>query len=343
MTCLCPLQLNHLMGSLPTAPSLASLIPVIPLHVTAAVNASLPGFVPSLSVQAMASAQLSAVANLSTMLALSAAVHAALGVNLNAPLSLTAVAQVSEHLSANIGTLNGSSIALNLAIPGLAALLAALAGLLPVIGLVAGVQAALGINLRLPGAVVALQAHLNASARLAAHANLSARVSATETMMMRMGFAFNAQGVLAASASAQAMARLMVGLPPIRVNIQALSLLAALLALLAALLSILKVDLRAPNALFQLQVALSALPLAAIAQLQVCETVSAHVNAQVNASAVASACAAAGLNLSAIAQANLGVAARVSLMMQLMAQGNFMLLPAGACGLPCPMELVASV
>jgi hypothetical protein len=109
------------------------------------------------------------------------------------------------------------------------------------------------------------------------------------------------------------------------------------MALLAALLSMLKIDLRAPNALVSLRLALGAYPLVAIANLRVSAT------AAVAATATATASAVAALNLSAVANANLSAAAQLVVLMQLLANANFLLMPPGTCGMPCPLALVAAI
>jgi hypothetical protein len=325
MTCLCSLQLGNFLNTLPTFPNVSVMVPLIPLDLVVAIQATLPGMALSMS----ASADLALSANLSAMASLTAAVQAALGVNLAANLSATAMASVQASMAATIGSLNANAMVLNLAIPNLASLLGQLMNLHIAISLVSAVRLGLGIDLRLPGAIAALQAHLNASARL----NVAARVSVVQSLMANMGFAFNARGALMVSARAQAMAALTLGLPALRVNIQALNLLAALLALLAALIPAINVNLRAPNAMAQLRLALAGLPLTALASLR--------VNAAASASVAATA--AVGLNLAAVANANLSAAAALAMAMSVVAQGSFLLAVPGTCGLPCPVGLVAAL
>jgi hypothetical protein len=50
--------------------------------------------------------------------------------------------------------------------------------------------------------------------------------------------------------------------------------------------------------------------------------------------------AAAALNLSAVARANLTAAGRLAVLMRLTANANFLLAPPGSCSRPCPLGTV---
>jgi hypothetical protein len=57
--------------------------------------------------------------------------------------------------------------------------------------------------------------------------------------------------------------------------------------------------------------------------------------------ASARAAAAAGLNLAAAASANLSAAASVAMLRQMTAQAQLSM-PAGSCGMPCPLALLSA-
>jgi hypothetical protein len=133
------------------------------------------------------------------------------------------------------------------------------------------------------------------------------------------------------------MSRLTLGVPPITANFRALSMLTAVMAVLAAVVAQLGVNLRTPNALASLRVALGTLPLAALAQLRVNAASSAAATATATATAQGAANAAAALNLSAVAQAHLTAAGRLAVLMQLTTNANFLLAPPGACRRACPL------
>ena len=151
------------------------------------------------------------MANLSAMAGLQAAVKAAAGLNLCAPVSASAMAQLSATLSAQVHSLNAGGAALNLAMPSLASLLAALASLIQLASLLGTLQARFGLDLRAAGAVPALQARLQALARASASARATASASAVASAMAAMGFSANAQGAAALNASAQAHGPLRAG------------------------------------------------------------------------------------------------------------------------------------
>ena len=333
MSCLCSLRLASLLNSLPLPPP-AALLPPFPLQLMAAVNLAAGAPPVMLSAQASATAQAALLARLSLMANLTASARAAMGVNLALPLSAQATASLQATLSAHIGSLNANAGLLNQRLPDLLALLRALANLLHWVGLIGALRAAFGIDLRLPGAVAALQARLSATATATASATVSA--SAVASLMATMGFAANAQGALKLTAAMRAASRLTLALPRLALHVNVLGLLAALLAALAALLSALRVDLRAPNAMLSLRAAISGLPIAALMNLRLAATATATASA----AAAARAAAAASLNLAAAARVNLSAAASASLVMQLTANGSFLMLPPGSCGQPCPLALI---
>jgi hypothetical protein len=152
--------------------------------------------------------------------------------------------------------------------------------------------------------------------------------------MAALGFQANASGAAALNASARATAAWTQRVPPLTVNLNALSLLAALLAALGLIQSALGVNLRAPQASASLQAALRPLPLAALGALRV----GATARAQATARASATASLVAALKLQAAARANLTAAMRLALMMRLTASasGSGLLAVPGACG-ACPI------
>jgi hypothetical protein len=338
MTCVCSLQLRSLLSSLPSIPPLGGLLPPLPPALFPAISAAIvPPALAAMPAPPLASADAALLANLSTMASLTAAVKATSGLNLALPVPPMALASLQATLTAQINSLNANGGVLNLGVPNLADLLNALTPLMQLAGLVAAVQAAFHLDLRSPGAIAALQARLDATARAAvtARASATATMSAVGMAMASLGYPATPQGAAALTAAMTAMAGWTQRLPVISVNFNALSLLAALLAALAAILSALGVNLRAPNALASLRVALGALPLAGLASLRL----TALAQTQVSMQASASASLVSSLNLMALAQANLGPAARVAVLMRLTALAP-LAMPPGSCGQPCPLALI---
>lgn len=349
MTCFCLARLESFSVSLAGMPSLAGLVPPMSFALAAVAAASVgsaPGFGLVAAGSATATATASAVANLSAMASFSAALKATTGASLGAALSASAVASVQARLTASIDGFNAHAGFLNGLTGQLQSLLAELTNLLGLAGLVSAARVAFGIDLRSAGAVAALSARLSLAAQARAAASVSGTVSvqatAVASLMATLGFKADAVGALAAGAQAQALAGLVARLPSIGSGFGSLSLLSALVAMLAAIRAALGVNLLAPSAAVDLRLALSALPLAGLAQLGASASATATASASATASLVASAGAnaAASLDLSAVARAQLSAVGQLSMLLQAMAQGGFGL-PPGACGGPCPLVVPA--
>lgn len=340
MACFCSVPLGALLGSLPRIPSLAGLVPPMSMSLVATASTGL-GFSPALNLSAVASASASAsaVANLSAMASLSAAMQAALGMNLSAALSASAVASTQASLSAAINGFNANGGVLTSLIALLERLLRDLLGLVNLSGLLMSIRAAFNIDMRAPGAIAALQARLAAMASASATVRASAHLSAVASLMTALGFQANAQGALAVNAQARATASLLAGVPAFGFGLHPLALLASLLAMLEAILKGLGVNLLAPSAALDLRLALSGLPLQALAQLSAQASVQASATASAALAASVSANASASLNLAGTASANLSAATQLSMLLSVMAKG-MLGLPAGSCGGPCPLALL---
>jgi hypothetical protein len=343
MTCFCSAQLTSLMGSLKGLPSLAHLVPPVPMNVVAAAGMAAGAPAPNLGVQLGASASASAavVANLSAMASLSAALQTAMGMNLTAAMAPPLQARVQASLA---GTVNSFNAAGNLLAPFaelLKRLLQELTGLMHLSSLVLAVRAAFGIDLRASGAMLALQARLNALATVpaAASARASAQVSAVGAAMAALGLKMNAQGALSASLSAQALARMTAGLPAIGAHFPLMSLLSAVMAVLDMIKRALGVDLLAANATARLQAVLSAYPLAALAKLQVTANLSPKLALAVNENAKLAAVS--KLDLRAVGAAHLPAVGPLAMLLKLSADARLGL-PAGSCGKPCPLALLGA-
>lgn len=350
MPCFCSAQLSSLFGSLSAIPSVAGLVPPMPMNLVAALSAAASGGIPA---PAPMSATGTLTANLALMASLSASASATTGMSLNASLlgashaGLQASLQAS--LSETIASLNANAGSLNLHQGLLQRLLSELAALCSLAGVVGAVRATCGIDLRAAGAVDALHARLAAMARLSAAArpsmavNAVGRVSAAESLMTSLGFPISAHGAAALGASMQALSRLTLALPRVSVDLGLLSALSALMAIIAAIRNALGVNLLAANAMASLRLALTAMPLAALAGLQLQASASAAAAMSATASASASASALAGLDLSAAAGANLSAASTLALVLGLAAQHSALLAPAGSCGSPCSVALLKAV
>ncbi len=129
------------------------------------------------------------------------------------------------------------------------------------------------------------------------------------------------------------------GLPSIGAGFNLLAMLNGLLSMLESIRLALGVNLKAPTAALDLRLALSQLPLHALAALSAKASASASASASAAAAASASANAAASLNLAATAKADLSAALRLSVLLDVMAKGG-LALPAGSCGFVCPMALL---
>jgi hypothetical protein len=347
MSCFCSAQLGSLLGSLALIPPTVGLVPPISLNLIAAANASL-GLDAALSAAVNASVDASLMANLSAMASLSTALQGTLGQNLSAALSASAMASTQARLAATLNAFNANAGPLALQAGSMGKLLLDLSGLANLAGLVLAIKAAFGIDLRASGAFAALQARLAASARMNATASVraSVQVSAVASLMAALGFQANAHGALAVNATAGALAGMMAGLPSMGAGFQPLSVLAALMAMLGAIRLALGVDLRTPTAAFDLRVALSMLPLAALAQLSAAMSANAVTSASAALAASTSASAGANamtaLDLAATAQANLSGVGQLAMLMSPTLQATLGL-PAGSCGQPCPLALLKGV
>ena len=354
MICPCPVPLNSLLASLSLVPPAALVVPAISGNLVMSLAAG-AGYNPSLmlsgSASASAAAAASAAANLSAMASVSAAFKAAFGMDLAAALSAQASAGVSASLAAAINGFNANAGVFVPHLGLIAKRMADLAGLVSLSGLLLAVRASFGIDMRGAGAMAALQARLSAAASAKAAASATAAVrasasaSAVASAMLALGLKANAQGALSANAQAQALAGLTAGLPAIGAGFNLLAMLAGLLSMLNAVRLALGVNLLAPGATLDLRLALSQLPLHALAALSA--SVSAAVSAGASATATASAAAstsaaanaAASLNLAATASANLSAASRVAVLLDVMAKGGLGL-PAGSCAMVCPLALL---
>lgn len=338
MPCFCSAQLDSLLPSLSRIPSLAGLLPPIPALLLPALCP------PTLAVGPAAftaSANASLTSNLAIMMSLRADVKAAMGMNLMACLASGPLqASLQASLSQTIGSMNANSGMLLPYQDLLSRLLRELADLMRLAGVVMAARATFGIDLRAAGAVPMLQARIAAMARAQAQATgrlaiAAPRLGAAASMMASLGFPATPAGALSLGASMQALSRLTLGLPVLTANLSVLSLLAALLAMLKSILSALGVNMLAANAMTSLRLSLGALPLAALASMQL--QANANASASISAAASASLSALAALNLRAATGANLVPAGRLAVAMQLAANANMLMLPAGQCGRPCPV------
>lgn len=328
MTCFCSAKAGSLLASLRLVPPTLGLVPPISANLGLAMSAA-TGMNLALSAAVNLGVPAAVIANLTAMASLSAATKAAMGVSLTAALPIPSM---RAQLLATINSFNANSGAFTPQLGPLISLQADLAGLANLAGLLLGLKATLGIDLRAPGAIVALQAWLQAPAPSLA---VSAQVSAISSLMATLGLKADAHGALAAGAMAAVAAQLTAGLPALG-NLNLLALLAGLLPMLDAIKLALGVDLRAPNSVVALRAALSLLPLSALAQLSATIAVPTP---SLNASLAATANAAAPLDLSAVAAANLSGVAPIAMALQVTALGGLGL-PAGECGQPCPLALI---
>ena len=351
MPCICPARLGPLLGSLPQLPPMSALIPPVPQALLDALMPpplalGAPALALSLTVpSASAVASASLAANLAVMANLRADVHTALGLNLIASLQGGATAaggaSLQASLSQTVGSMNAHGHLLLPFKDPIAALLHELAALMKLVQVLGAVRARFGIDLRVGGALPQLHACLAAAA--SASANLSARAAvlppslpAIPSLMASLGFAATAAGAASLTASMRALSSLALALPPLTVPLGLLATLAALLAMLAAIRSALGVNLLTPNALLSLRMALGALPLSALVSMPL--TAHAAAAATATASLTAPALPALpALNLSAAASMNFAAVGSLALAMRLAAQASTVLIPAGACGLVCPV------
>lgn len=347
MTCLCSAKLGPLMVSLQALPSALSLLPAIPpmpLNVVASASLALTGGL-GLGMSASVGAMASVAANLAAMASLSAALDAALGMNLAAALSASMQARVAASLAASIGSFNALAGSLGLHASLLAKLMLELAPLVSLAGLVLAVRTAFGIDLQASGAILALQARLGArvdvKASVTANAavNVAGHASLTAHLMAALGLKANAAGALSAGVMASATAGLIAGLPPIG-EVSLLAMLSAVMAMVATIQLGLGVNVLLPGALISLQLVLAALPLSALAELNAAASATASASASAAANVAVSADATAGLDLAGVASVDLAAAGQLVRLLNLMASAKLGL-PAGSCGAPCPLALLA--
>lgn len=332
MPCLCSQDLAKLAGL--ALPSINVGLPKVALDLQAALNLAVPA--PGAAQLALAmsaglpSVSLSAAAKLSAAASLMAGIKASgiASANLSANLSMV-VQSVNLNLGALMPLINIAGPSLS----DLAKLAALMLGLQP-----------LKINLQMPDAAVRIQAALNAMAGAGGPAflaslglglggagmSLSASASASASLAASMNFGLKAMLNLALALGvnlnvANPLAALAAGLGPLlSLNIPPLTIpplaLGQLLSITAALGSIkmaMGINLALPNALGLLMALLPKLNLSLLANLSIPASLSASLSAQASAALSASLgpldAALAGLNLNAMANANLALGLAVSL------------------------------
>ncbi|KQP35426.1 hypothetical protein [Pseudorhodoferax sp. Leaf274] len=329
MTCFCSARLGSLVASLTLLPPTLHLVPPLPPSLLAvAAGPALGGFGP------MPAAQAALTANLTAMASLSASLQAAMGMRLTAAMAPAVQASLQASLAATVQSFQAAGSMLALQAGPLANVTLGLTGLTQLAALVLSVQAAFGIDLRASGALLALQARLDASASAAV------QVSAVAAAMAALGLRMDAQGALAANASATALASMVASLPSLSLNLPALLQLSGLVSMVATVQAGLGVNLLAMNAMASLKAALSGLPLAALANLNV--TAKAAATAALAAPVPpVPAVPPVALNLQAVASANLAGVPPLAMLLALSANAKLGL-PAGSCGQPCPLALLAA-
>ncbi len=354
MSCFCQASLNGLMSSLGRIPPLGDVVPPVSADLVTALG------VPPMGLTATGTLQAVAMANLSVMASLSAAMQAAIGMTLAAALSAHASAATQASLGAAINSFNVNVGAVQRGTGLIVRLASQLADLCNLSGAVMAIRAALRLDMRTAGAVPALQARLaalaSASGSTSASAAAAGQASATVSLLAALGFKADVSGVLAANAQASALATFTAGLPPIAVGaLQPLAMLQAVLAMLNAIRLGLGIDLLAPTALADLRSVLSALPVQALAAMSqavgatgsavLAGSAAANANttsrlaANAGAAASIAANAATALNLSGVATAQLSAAGPLAMLLDAMAKGG-LAVPAGSCAMACPLTLL---
>jgi hypothetical protein len=224
---------------------------------------------------------------------------------------------------------------------------------------IANINAAFGVNLMLPGAMVALQAKLDAMATLSASLmagspmmtpalgnlmQLAAAASATARMQASIMSSVAMAGL---AASLKLMAQ--IQLPTMAVSSMDLGTIVNMLMALTGIQSTFGVNMLSVNAALRLQAAIQGLPLAAIAQLKISESLMAMatlgtalspLKPLLGMSLTASATASIAASLQAMAAIRLPGLAPISLMATLVAQMNglgFPALASSACSPSCPV------